>query len=81
MRELQEARSRQLAERERRKRLLELYPNNYFDTMRYLKSEDAEYQDKAQKHFHIAGWAYSDRKDDPTLREGNALVVREWLWN
>lgn len=75
VRELQAARSRQLAERERRERLLELYPDDYFDPMRYHQSGDAEYRDKVQKHFHIASWAYSERKDDPALREVMLLLL------
>ena len=35
VRGLQAARSRQVAERERRERLLELYPDDYLDPMRY----------------------------------------------
>lgn len=54
VRELQAARSKQVAERERRERLLELYLDDYFDPVRYLKSGDAEYREKVQKHFHIA---------------------------
>lgn len=54
MRELRAARFRQLAGRERREQLLELYSADYFDLMRYLKSGDAEYRDKAQKRFDIA---------------------------
>lgn len=36
--------------------------------MRYLQSGDAEYREKVQKHFHIASWVYSERKDDLALR-------------
>ena len=75
VRELQATRSQQVAEREWRERLLELYPDDYFDPMRYLQSEDAEYQDKVQKHFHIVSWAYSERKDDPVLREVMLLLL------
>ncbi len=74
VRELQAARSRQLAEGERRERLLELYPDDYFDPMRYLQSGGAEYREKVQKHFHIAGWAYLERKDDLALREVMLLL-------
>lgn len=36
--------------------------------MRYLQSGDAEHREKVQKHFHIASWVYSERKDDLALR-------------
>ncbi len=75
MRELQAARSRQLAERERRGRLLELHPADCFDPTRYLKSGDAEYREKVQKHFHLASWAYSERKEDPALRAVMLLLL------
>ena len=74
---MQAARSRQLAERERRERLLELHPDDYLDPPRYLKSGDAEYREKVRKHFHIASWAYSERKDDPALREVMLLLLIE----
>ena len=54
---------------------MELYPDDYFDPTRYLKSGDAEDQDKERRHFPIAGWAYSERKDDPALREVMLLLL------
>ena len=57
--------------------MLELYPDDYFDPTRYLKSGDAEYREKVQKHFHIASWAYSERKEDPALRGVMLLLLIE----
>lgn len=57
--------------------MLELHPDDYLDPPRYLRSGDAEYREKVQKHFHIASWAYSERKDDPALREVMLLLLIE----
>lgn len=42
--------------------------------MRYLQGGDAEYREKVQRHFHIASWGYSERKDDLALREAMLLL-------
>lgn len=74
---MQAAQSRQQAELERRGRLLELHPDDYLEPTRYLKSGGAAYRDKDQRHFHIASWAYSEKKDDPALREVMLLLLIE----
>lgn len=75
LREIMAAREAPFLDRERRAQLLAESPNDYFDPKRYLQSNDWEYRDKVNRHFHIASWVYSKRKDDTGLRRVMTLLL------
>ena len=75
LREIMAAREAPFLDRERRAQRLAESPDNYFDPKRYLQSNDWEYRDKVNRHFHIASWVYSKRKDDPGLRRVMTLLL------
>ena len=62
------AREAPFLDRERRSQRLAESSDDYFDPKLYLQSNDWEYRDKVNRHFHITSWVYSKRKDDPGLR-------------
>lgn len=75
LREIMAAREAPFLDRERRAQLLAESPDDYFDPKRYLQSNDWEYRDKVNRHFHIASWVYSKRKEDPGLRRVMTLLL------
>ena len=75
LREIMAAREAPFLDREQRAQRLAESPDDYFDPKRYLQSNDWEYRDKVNRHFHIASWAYSKRKDDPGLRRVMTLLL------
>ncbi len=75
LREVMAAREAPFLDRERRTQRLEESLDDYFDPKRYLQSDDWEYRDKVNRHFHIASWVYSKHKDDPGLRQVMILLL------
>lgn len=75
LREIMAVREAPFLDREQRAQLLAESPDDYFDPKRYLQSNDWEYRDKVNRHFHIASWVYSKRKDDPGLRRVMTLLL------
>ncbi len=75
LKEIQDARTRQLADRGERARRLAEASDNYFDPTRFLNSGDAVYRDKVRRHLQIASWVYSNRKDVPSLRQVLILLL------
>ena len=75
LQEIMAAREAPFLDRERRAQLLAESPDNYFNPKRYLQSNDWGYRDKVNRHFHIASWVYSKRKEDPGLRRVMTLLL------
>ena len=75
LREIMAAQESPFLDRERRAQRLAESPDDYFDPKRYLQSNDWEYRNKVNRHFHIASWVYSNRKDDPGLRRVMTLLL------
>ena len=59
LQEIMAAREETFLDRERRAKRLAESPDDYFDPKRYLQSNNWEYRDKVNRHFHIASWVYS----------------------